>query len=432
MMKFQFNRSDRRIMLRFAIAAVVAFGIVPSLFSNLRWGDIAGTGRRPLVLVAGQTQQIATTDYLSSIGGVTANAIAAAAGDIETTTETVSSTLTVAGDTTTGAFNAGVLAASLTASQNDWNPAGLQTARYIKATAVGQANLTGITAPTGSVSGRELCIENVGSSSITFVDQSSLSIVANRFAMQEGTSWQLLGLGSGANGGTFCFFYDSTISRWVHVNNQHFPTIQVGSSGAFTVSSTGATATSTESLGGFANVQGATASVLAIANPTTFATSGSAMSSFNINCSNTSTRTSGTGVLTNICGSFTATGAQVNNALVTNDGDVLLNQTSGAVKIGSTPQIISTGTPAVNHGSLGTGSTNWDGDVTGIGGNTSVTLTYSVAFPNRSRCLAQVDSVVIPETIHVTNSASAPQFNCIDMAGSAANCDNFSYHCTGQ
>lgn len=95
---------------------------------------------------------------------------------------------------------------------------------------------------------------------------------------------------------------------------------------------------------------------------------------------------------------------------------------------------MSTNTPTVNHGSLDTGSTNSWGAVTGIGANTSVTLTFGASgFANRSWCTASPNSNANTEVIYVTKSATAPVFNCIDSkTGSTTNCVDFTYTCVGQ
>lgn len=99
---------------------------------------------------------------------------------------------------------------------------------------------------------------------------------------------------------------------------------------------------------------------------------------------------------------------------------------SGSVTVGS-HTCKASAPQSVSHGSLGTGSTDCWGDVTGIGANTSTILTYSTAAANRSRCTAQPTGGV--QVIQVTNSASAPTFSCFDMAGVAANCVDFNYQC---
>jgi hypothetical protein len=106
----------------------------------------------------------------------------------------------------------------------------------------------------------------------------------------------------------------------------------------------------------------------------------------------------------------------------------------GITTLGAQAQVISGGTPSPSHGSIGTGSTNWVGNITGIGANTSTVLTFSTTFANRSWCFAQPNSTSVSvQVIVVTNSASAPTFSCFTTStGSAANCNDFSYQCVGE
>lgn len=104
--------------------------------------------------------------------------------------------------------------------------------------------------------------------------------------------------------------------------------------------------------------------------------------------------------------------------------------------IGSTPTAgpkLSNGVPTVSHGSVGARSTNWVGNITGIGANTTVTLTFVPAFPNGSWCRADPNSIGTPEIIsNTTLSASVPVFSCINSTtGAAANCVDFTYECIG-
>lgn len=416
------TNTDRRFIHQLVVAGIACFfaiAIAYTLAPEPEY-DAAGAARRPLVMISGQTQQIPLADYVSTVGGLSTNATAAAAGDIQTTT------------LATGALNRGVITATISGAQNDWNPTGLQTASVIAINVSTQTNLTGITAPTGNVSGRHLCLNNTGASTLSLPHESASSTAANRFILSGQATWQMPGVSAGQASQSLCFYYDTTLSRWVQIgSNWYLPKITAGSSGQFAVATTGAITGSTASMTGFGNVQAATASVLGIVSTTTFTTDVTPMSSYGVNSVVSTTRASGTAPLTNVGGHFSATGAQVNNALVADAGDVLLNKTSGTVGIGATPQIISSIAPtSVNHGSLGTGSTNWVGNVTGVGAFTSVTLTFSTAFANRSWCFAQPNAT--GQVIYVTNSASAPVFNCTDMAGVAANCVDFSYHCVGQ
>lgn len=95
--------------------------------------------------------------------------------------------------------------------------------------------------------------------------------------------------------------------------------------------------------------------------------------------------------------------------------------------------IFGTGTPTASAGTLGTGSDDFSGSLTSVGATTT-TLTYAVAATNRSRCTATFNGhAVAPEIIEITNSASAPIFNCFNSTtGIAANCDDFTYICAKQ
>jgi len=64
--------------------------------------EIQGASRKPLVIINGEIEQIPAADYVSSPGGISANATAAAAGDIEGTTCTIANGLTAGSATITG------------------------------------------------------------------------------------------------------------------------------------------------------------------------------------------------------------------------------------------------------------------------------------------------------------------------------------------
>jgi hypothetical protein len=66
----------------------------------------------------------------------------------------------------------------------------------------------------------------------------------------------------------------------------------------------------------------------------TFDTTAGALTEYGIFSQVTATRSAGANNLTNVAGRFTATGGQVNQALKTDDGDVVLNGTSGVATIG--------------------------------------------------------------------------------------------------
>lgn len=88
---------------------------------------------------------------------------------------------------------------------------------------------------------------------------------------------------------------------------------------------------------------------------------------------------------------------------------------------------------SVNHGSLGTGSTNIAGTITGIGANTSVVLTFGGGGFTRSFCTANPIANTIPEYIVVAQGSTTVTFSCFNTTlGTAANCNDLVYHCPGQ
>jgi hypothetical protein len=103
------TRTDRRFLAVAAIYSLiaslvcVAFGVAVGRAQLTPDYDALGVARRPLVIANGVTEQLPTADYLSSVGGVTTNATAAAAGDLETTTLTCSGAATLTGGFTLGA-----------------------------------------------------------------------------------------------------------------------------------------------------------------------------------------------------------------------------------------------------------------------------------------------------------------------------------------
>ena len=159
----------------------------------------------------------------------------------------------------------------------------------------------------------------------------------------------------------------------------------------------------------------------------------------------------GTGAGANITNGFANAifGDQSGGGITTGSTNTILGANVHGLAAGTTSRIIladGTGTAvdqvwlsavaptSVSHGTLGTGSSDSVGNVTSIGANTSVVLTYSVAFPNRSWCQATPNTHAgLVEVIIVTNSASAPTFSCFAATtGAASNCEDFTYWCTGQ
>lgn len=91
---------------------------------------------------------------------------------------------------------------TLTLSTDNWNPTSLSTASVIRVSASAAINLTGIV---GGASGRILVLQNVGSFTITLIDDAT-STAANRFQLMYDIP--LLA------GGAVTLIYDNTASRW--------------------------------------------------------------------------------------------------------------------------------------------------------------------------------------------------------------------------
>lgn len=142
--------------------------------------DALVAARRPLVIVNGVTQQLALTDYLSTVGGLTTNATAASAGDIQTTTATVSTTFKAAGQVQ----RTGVISPTLAASQDNYNPAGLATASTINAAASVNSVVTGLAA---QATGTEILFRNASVYAITLAGLSGSSSSSNQFDFFEGS-----------------------------------------------------------------------------------------------------------------------------------------------------------------------------------------------------------------------------------------------------
>ncbi len=94
--------------------------------------------------------------------------------------------------------------ASLSASQNDWNPTGWAGASIIRVTSSGEVDLTGLT---GGRAGRVAIVQNIGTNVETLKNESASSSAANRFALGGGD----LALSGGASA---LLIYDGTSSRW--------------------------------------------------------------------------------------------------------------------------------------------------------------------------------------------------------------------------
>lgn len=146
---------------------------------------------------------------------------------------------------TTLALNGVLSPASIGSSQNDYSPAGLATASFLRLTSSGAFNITGLA--TG-ISGRIVTIHNIGASNITLVNASASSTAANRFAF--------VGDITLAPNGCCTLQYDATTARWRSISpavptatqvtvDFGFASANEGDTASVTVSSAGVTAATT-------------------------------------------------------------------------------------------------------------------------------------------------------------------------------------------
>jgi len=97
---------------------------------------------------------------------------------------------------------------ALSGSTNDWSPTGLSGANTIRASASAAYNLTGLA---GGADGRIIILKNVGSYTITLVNESASSTAANRFTL-------LNDIAMVPNKGAF-LQYDNVTSRWREISS---------------------------------------------------------------------------------------------------------------------------------------------------------------------------------------------------------------------
>jgi hypothetical protein len=120
-------------------------------------------------------------------------------------------------------FSGVISPTQLTASVNNYNPAGLATASVVRLSADAEWNLTGLVAAAAS---HFIVLVNIGSNTINLVDESASSSAANRFALDvnlaltadtaaslwyDGTSsrWRLLGIGKASAASTSALAADT-------------------------------------------------------------------------------------------------------------------------------------------------------------------------------------------------------------------------------
>ena len=97
---------------------------------------------------------------------------------------------------------------ALSGNTDNWNPTGMSGANVIRASASAAYNLTGIA---GGANGRIIILKNVGSYTITLVNESASSLAANRFTL-------LNDIAMVPNKGAF-LQYDNVTSRWREISS---------------------------------------------------------------------------------------------------------------------------------------------------------------------------------------------------------------------
>jgi hypothetical protein len=112
---------------------------------------------------------------------------------------------TVAQASAAFALNGVISPASIGAHQNDYNPADLSAATFLRLTSNAAYNITGLA---GGSSGRLISLHNYGTYALTLKDENASSAAANRFAISDGSDFVL-------NVDESCILqYDATSSRW--------------------------------------------------------------------------------------------------------------------------------------------------------------------------------------------------------------------------
>lgn len=106
-------------------------------------------------------------------------------------------------------IDTGILSpATITANQNDYNPAGLSTARILRLATDASRNITGLTALNN---GQRLTLRNGGAFDLVLVHESGSSSAANRFSCP-GAANLTLNTCDGVE-----IWYDGAVSRWAVV-----------------------------------------------------------------------------------------------------------------------------------------------------------------------------------------------------------------------
>ena len=272
-----------------------------------------------------------------------------------------------------GNLKLGILSpAAITGTVNDWSPTNwtLGTTTIIEVSLTGTTSLNGLAALTAG-STVELCNESAAFD-LTINEEAGASTAANRFVVG-GSGSSLIKLLHHAGPEPQCatFYYGSGVSRWVLEGTTASTLPSLTLTSGLVVQSSGATISGglTETLA----LAGATSSNVGFSGSQagTYDTTAGVLTSTGISGAVTTTRSAGANNLTNVGGTFSASGGQVNNALVTTSGDVILNQTSGTTTISGAATCSSTlgvtGNFAVNTNKFTVTASNGNTTAAGTG-----------------------------------------------------------------
>jgi hypothetical protein len=105
----------------------------------------------------------------------------------------------------------------ITVDQDDYNPAGLDTATHIRIDAGGgggKRRIGGLQAPPAGDNRKVtfIVIDGVGGNDLEFQNNDAGSLAANRFLMESGNNQTY-----SPDGGTVSFWYDHITQRWRHI-----------------------------------------------------------------------------------------------------------------------------------------------------------------------------------------------------------------------
>lgn len=167
------------------INGIAAVAITKNGATALAAGDIAN-GARVLIEYDGTRFQLVNISSVMFTGG-------AVSGSSVTSTGTVTN-------------NAVVSPAQITANQDDYAPAGVDTAYEIRVDSDASRNISGISA--SQAEGRELILTNDGGNDIVLTHEDAGSTAANRFDLGSNSDITLTG------GQSVKVRYDGTASRW--------------------------------------------------------------------------------------------------------------------------------------------------------------------------------------------------------------------------